>query len=159
MCTFANQQIIEEVIRENVDRGVMFTALDITLEAKRRGGTERHRHMKHAVHQFFAGGGMGTDYTKTLIPIPGAPCPAWLYHQGGAAPATYQPLDRSRFNPAQKGARRSGGGAGHGFGVDKRARICVPVRFLRRVGLQPGDEALVVVDPRKSRLARSSVEP
>jgi bifunctional DNA-binding transcriptional regulator/antitoxin component of YhaV-PrlF toxin-antitoxin module len=157
MCSVANQQIIEGVIREKVDRGEMFTAFDITREARRRGGTERHRHMKPAVHQFFDGGVMGSDYTRTLIAIPGAPCPAWLYHPTGAGPAGYQPLDRSKMNHGTTAARRSG--AGPGYGVDKRARICVPVRFLRRVGLRPGDEAVVVADRTGSGLALTRTRP
>jgi bifunctional DNA-binding transcriptional regulator/antitoxin component of YhaV-PrlF toxin-antitoxin module len=159
MCTFANQQIIEKIICEKVDRREMFTALDVTLEAKRRGGSERHRHLKHAVHQFFAGGGLGADYNRTLIAIPGAPCPAWLYYPNGMGPGTFRPLDRSLMNVGHNGTRRAGGGPGDGYWVDKRARICVPVRFLRRVGLQPGDEAVVVADRRKSRLALTKTAP
>jgi hypothetical protein len=153
MCNTVTLQIIEDVIREKVDRGEMFTAFEISLQAQQRGVTERHRHLKQTIHQYFEGGHMGTVYTRTLIRIPGAPQAAWLYHRTVDDPAVYRPLDRTRMQPARSGARQQAHRTTAGYGVDRRARVCVPVQLLRCAGLRPGDEAVVLVDPRTHTLA------
>jgi hypothetical protein len=146
MCTVANQQIMEQVIREKVGRGEMFTAFEVSLEARGRGGDERHRHMKHVVHQAFTSGLMGTDYTRSLVSIPGGGS-AWLFHRVWDDPGAFLPLARSHSQG--NGHSRNGD---DGYRVDRRARICIPAGLLRRVGLQPGDEALVVASPRTTGL-------
>jgi hypothetical protein len=153
MCDTVTRQILEDVIRGKVDRGEMFTAFEISLEAQQRGVTERHRHLKQAIHQYFEGGHMGGVYTRTLIHIPEAPQAAWLYHRTVDDPALFRPLDRSRMRPARSGAGQRAPRTAAGYGVDRRARVCVPVQLLRRAGLQPGDEAVVLVDRKTHSLA------
>ncbi len=97
MCHLATYATIQDLSAERIACGDMFTAFDLSLEAKRRGISERHRHMKHAVHDYFASGAMGPDYTRTLIGIPGADGPAWLYHRWEDDIQEYQPVDRSSF--------------------------------------------------------------
>jgi hypothetical protein len=143
MCDVATQQLMEQVVRQKLRAGEMFTAFDISMEAKRRGSTERHRHMKHVVHQFFARGDMGNDYTRTLVAIPGAPAKAWLYHPDSANLKDYPPLHK-----------KTRGGT-HGYPVDRRSRLCVPVQWLRRAGFRPGDAAFVTMDSRSGSLVVS----
>jgi hypothetical protein len=95
MCDLTTYATIQDLCGENVARGDMFTAFDLSLEAKRRGISERHRHMKHAVHDYFDIGAMGPEYTRTLIAIPGANAPAWLYHRWEDDIQEYQPVERS----------------------------------------------------------------
>jgi len=97
MCHLATYATIQDLCAERIARGDMFTAFDLSLEAKRRGISERHRHMKHAVHDYFASGAMGPDYTRTLIGIPGADGPAWLYHRWEDDIDAYQPVERANL--------------------------------------------------------------
>lgn len=143
MCDQFSQQLMDDIVAEKVRAGEMFTALDVSREAQRRGCTERHYQIKHVVHECFERGDMGGDYTRTLVRIPGAPIPPWLYHRTTARIRDYGAL------------RRPTRGGGNGCRVDRRSRICVPVRWLRGAGLQPGDAALVSVDPRNSCLVLS----
>src|SRR5260370_13009157 len=95
MCDLATYATIQDLCAERIARGDMFTAFDLSLEAKRRGISERHRHMKHAVHDYFASGAMGPEYTRTLIDIPNADGPAWLYHRWEDDIQEYQPVERA----------------------------------------------------------------
>ena len=155
MCDWATQQLVEQIVQDKCQAEARFTALDVSLEARKRGSTERHRDMKHVVHQCFAQGAMGPGYQRTLIAIPGAPARAWLYHQVVDDPNDYQPLDRSTF-PRR---RANGTGADGAYHVDKRLRICVPVRFLRRAGLRPGENVLAVAASRSRRLLLTRTAP
>jgi hypothetical protein len=158
MCDILSQRTVEEVIREKVDRGEMFTAFEVSLEAQKRGVAERHRHLKHVVHQCFESGQMGGFYTRTLTLIPGAPQAAFLFHRTADDPAAFRPLDRSPANPLGLGTGRRVKSAA-GYGVDRRARVCVPVQLLRRAGMRPGDEAVVLVNRNRQRLALSKTRP
>ena len=59
MCDWATQQLVEQVVQDRCRRAEMFTALDISLEVKRQGSRQRHRHMKTVVHRCFERGDMG----------------------------------------------------------------------------------------------------
>lgn len=133
MCNAATIQMIEEVCEEKVKAGEMFTAYDVSQEVRRRGGNDRHRNMKRHVHDFHCRGLMGGEYTRTLVSIPGAKAKAYLYHQSSDDPTLYQPQPRRR---ARDGAYRA----------DRRARLCIPVYWLRSAGLLPGTEAFVTSD-------------
>jgi hypothetical protein len=159
MCDAATQQLIEQVLQEKVQRGEMFTALDVSLETQKRGVQERHRNMRQVVHQYFEGGYMGSHYTRTLVSIPGAPSAAWLYHLTSDQPANFQPLSRAGMNNRSQRARKASNPATDGYSIDRRARVCVPVRLLRQAGFQPGDEAYVIVDGGSQGLALSKTCP
>ena len=97
MCDLGTYATIQDLCGERVAGGDMFTAFDLSMEAQRRGIRERHRHMKHAVHDYFDSGAMGPEYTRTLIAIPGADAPAWLYHRWEDDIQEYRPVERSSF--------------------------------------------------------------
>jgi hypothetical protein len=147
MCDSATIQIIEEVVEEKVRAGEMFTAFDISLEVKKRGGTDRHRHMKRIVHDYHDRGLMGAGYTRTLITIPGAKAQAYLYYHKSDDPSAYK---------AQLRRRR---GSDSGFRADRRARLCVPVYWLRAVGLLPGKQAYVASDTSSHALVLTRDKP
>ena len=87
----ALQTVIEAVVNDKVQAGEMFTAYDVTKEVRNRGHRERHNNMKQVVHDYYGRGLMGSDYTRTLIPIQGAPVPAFLYHRYTDDPTSYNP--------------------------------------------------------------------
>ena len=104
----ATQSRIDEIVAQWVREGKMFTAFEVSLEVKKRGGQERHRNMREYVHEtIFRLGIERGDYSRTLMDV-GAPEQAWVYHTIASNPYDYVPLDRTgpqtglfggRFNP------------------------------------------------------------
>jgi hypothetical protein len=155
MCDRATQQLVEQIVQEKCQAGRMFTAFDVSVEARQRGTRERHRDMKEVVHRCFDQGAMGPAYQRILIRIAGVPARAWLYHHSQDDPSTYQALDRSKFRATAKRSRHGRGS----YHVDKRARICVPVQFLRQAGVKPGEEVLALASRQDRRLLLSKTRP
>jgi hypothetical protein len=149
MSDVATYQMVEEICAEMVKARKMFTAFDVSREARQRGTTERHRNMKQAVHDYFERGDMGADYDRLLVAIPGVSRKAWLYYLRSDDPALYQPQ-------AVQAARKSRGGNLSGCHVDRRARVCVPVRWVRQAGLHPGDSVYVLPDQSSKCLVLTS---
>lgn len=137
------EQIVEDLTLEKVALGHMFTAFDISMFAKKeKGMTERHRNVKHVVHELFVGGQMA-GYDRTLIDIPGAPEKAFLYHPAGEDISKYNPKDRSTFptpcgitvtpsTPTLPAATTSA--PKPGFKVDRRGRLCVRNSLTKKLG-------------------------
>ncbi len=90
MVDAALTQVIESVTSDKVQAGEMFTAYDVSKEVQKRGHRERHNNMKVVVHDYYVRGAMGADYTRTLIPVAGAPTPPFVYHRNTDDPTTYQ---------------------------------------------------------------------
>jgi retron-type reverse transcriptase len=89
MADAATQQLVWQVVQALLQAGTMFTAYDVTLEARRRGGNVRHQDVRDLVHEFFEAGRMGAAYNRTLIDV-GAPSKPWLYHRFADDPTTYR---------------------------------------------------------------------
>jgi hypothetical protein len=155
MCDWATQQLVEQIVQEKCQAGEMFTAFDVSVEAKKRGSRERHRDMRAVVHACFEQGIMGPAYQRNRITIPGAAAKAWLYYHYQSDPYTYQAMDRSHL-PTKRGHLASQNGA---YQVDKRARICVPARLLRQAGFRPGENVLVVAAARAKYLLLTRQQP
>ena len=95
MCDSNSQLLIDQVIQGKVDQKQSFTAFDVSLEVKRRGGKERHRDMKSYIHQAMETHVDFGDYNKSSIPIVGGNPPyAVLYYHSSVDPSTYHQLDR-----------------------------------------------------------------
>lgn len=90
MADAATQQLIDQIVQERVQAGAMFTAYDITLEARRRGGNVRHNDVRDLVHEFFEQGRMGAAYKRSTVDV-GAPTRPFLYHRFDADTRSYQP--------------------------------------------------------------------
>lgn len=146
MCDIASMQIAEEVIQDQVKAGAMFTAYDVSREARARGSAERHRDLKQVTHAAFARGEMGADYTRTLIRIPGVKAPAWLYH-------------RTQDDPQSYGAAQGQPPTRPGRAVDGRLRLCVPSRPLRHAGFTPGDSVWITADPQQQCVVLTRKKP
>ncbi|MAE81296.1 MAG: hypothetical protein CMB80_01080 [Flammeovirgaceae bacterium] len=90
MCTPQNESIVSDVIDEFVDSGKPFTAFDVTSEAKKRGATERHVHLKGVVHARYGNGQLqSAGYNRTLVDI-GTPVKPWLYYLDGTDHSKYE---------------------------------------------------------------------
>lgn len=83
---------IDDVVCEWINDEKMFSAFEVSIESKKRGANERHRNMKHYVHQSIAENADGA-YSRTLLDV-GAPVQAWVYHPLNANPFLYRPLKR-----------------------------------------------------------------
>jgi hypothetical protein len=172
MCTPQNSQIIDTVVKEFLDRGQAFTAFEVSLEAKKRGATERHRDMKNYIHQCpvlndemeFG------NYDKTLVHVGnegGQPLQAFLYHPKSYDASTYKPLERKGGSsqpaavPSVPALAASTAGAVNGSGaaaldpdepddgsyaVDYRNRLMIPTKFLRGMSATPGELVHVYAD-------------
>lgn len=81
--------VVESVVDEKVLAGELFTAHDITLEIRQRGHRAGHGEIRDAVHDYYARGGLGVAYSRTIISISGNGNP-FLYHRGADDPSTYQ---------------------------------------------------------------------
>ena len=162
MCTPQNSQIIDTVIKEFLDRGQAFTAFEVSLEAKKRGATERHRDMKNYIHQC---AGLNDemefgDYSKTLVSVGnegGQPLQAFLYHPKSYDASTYKPLERKGGAPPTPtpalpalAASTTPNGTGTAvldpdepddgsYAVDYRNRLMIPTKFLRGISANPGE--------------------
>src|SRR2546423_7896024 len=86
----ATEQLVRQIVQAKVQAGEMFTAFDVTQEARRRGSQARHGDVKDVVHDCFQQGLMGATYQRTLINI-GAPTQPFLYHRFDADPRSYRP--------------------------------------------------------------------
>ncbi|MCI0455946.1 MAG: reverse transcriptase family protein [Gemmataceae bacterium] len=90
MADAATQRLVDQIVQEKIQAGAMFTAYDITLEARRRGGTVRHQDVRDLVHEFYEQGRLGAAYNRTLIDV-GAPTRPFLYHRFSDDPNSYRP--------------------------------------------------------------------
>ncbi len=170
MCTAATQTLLEGIIEEKVLAGEMFTAFDVSMESKARGETERHRSIKHVVHDYYEGGRFPTDYTRTLLNV-GAPEQAFVYHRTVDDPTTYkskytggkvqspqkQQTVKAATPPAPVNvisvvtpAQNDGGAALPGGAVaraDARGTVLIPADVVRKAGFQPKANVSVYGDP------------
>lgn len=89
MCTMTNANIVEDVIQDWVAKNQMFTAYDVTTQAKSNGADEQHYQMKGIVHDNWAYGFFSrNNYDRTLIDV-GDKIQPWLYHPIGADISSY----------------------------------------------------------------------
>lgn len=81
--------LIDQIVEEHVQASTMFTAYDVTLEARKRGGNVRHNEARDRVHELFQRGLMGAAYQRTTIDV-GAPTKPFLYHHYTTDPNQYK---------------------------------------------------------------------
>src|ERR1035437_6531224 len=88
MCTTAETDAIEKTVQDKVSKGEMFTAFDITKEARTTSGLKmRHSDVKFDVHN--AVSRIADSYLRTPISIPGVPDRPFLYYPQGSDPNSY----------------------------------------------------------------------
>jgi hypothetical protein len=79
--------VVEKIVDEKVQANEMFTAHDVTLEARNRGHRAFHNEVRDAVHDYYGRGGLGVAYARTNISVPGGN--PYLYHPTTSDPSTY----------------------------------------------------------------------
>lgn len=79
--------VVEQIVDGKVQANEMFTAHDVTLEARNRGHKAYHNEVRDAVHDYYSRGGMGVAYTRTNISVPGGQ--PYLYHRLVDDPQSY----------------------------------------------------------------------
>lgn len=183
MCMFVNE--IEQVVQDKVQKGELFTAFDVTKAVRQqvgRGTNVPHHEVKSEVHNLFANGQMGSDYTRTLgcLPLAGGVPQPWIYHRNTDNAANYgsgipqlapvaAPTAASTVIPVpavtndgtdpdstDDGVNKTPDGV---YRTDARDTLCVPKSLLTAVGLNPGDEAYVSSDPLAGCVVVSKSQP
>lgn len=79
--------VTESIVDEKVIANEPFTAYDITVEVRSRGHRIGHKEVKDAVHDYYARGGFGVAYSRTIISIFGEN--PYLYHRIKDDPSSY----------------------------------------------------------------------
>jgi len=175
---------IDEVVGEWTGDRKLFTAFEVSIEAKSRGVNERHRNMKDHVHGAIARIGSSHSYTRTLMDV-GAQVQAWVYHHTSDNPYTYRPLDRGNTRqraaapataapspnaaPVYQGLRNpvpltAGAGSPRNnndgvCGTDSQGRVTITSAMLTRMDIEAGETAIVVCDAanKEIRITRPTI--
>jgi hypothetical protein len=164
MCDFATLQVIEQVTQDKTQNGQLFTAHDITRAVRAqvgRGTNVPHREVRQEVHNLFANGQFGADYTRSLANLPGINPQPWVYHRNTDDPSTYVSAlagpnalpvaaDPASLIGVMQGANDNDDAVNKlpngSFQVDGRDTLCLPANLCRDAGLQPRTEAFVAHD-------------
>lgn len=156
---FGTLQVVETVVFEKCQAGDLFTAYDITKEVRNRvgrGTSVLHNDVKQEVHNMFANGQMGADYTRNLgnLSLPAGVSQPWVYHRttddvvnygqnAAAGQSTPPPSLQVSGDDNDDGVNKTSDGY---YRVDARETLCVPKAMLAAIGLNPADEAYVSAD-------------
>jgi bifunctional DNA-binding transcriptional regulator/antitoxin component of YhaV-PrlF toxin-antitoxin module len=100
MCDSKSLSILSSVVDEFVQQDKLFTAFEVTLEAKKRGLTLRHRDVKNDIHKLLQPYVSQGLYLTELRDV-GAAEKATVYFPDGTNVSNYAPLPRggsSRFD-------------------------------------------------------------
>ena len=80
MANAKDRQVVEQVVQSRVAAGAMFTAYDITVQARAQGARIRHGEARDIVHNMFNNGTMGASYQRSVVDIGIATNP-FVYHR------------------------------------------------------------------------------
>ncbi len=111
MADAATRLRVQQIVLNRIASGSMFTAYDITVEARKQGLQLRHEEGKDIVHEMFQTGVMGASYNRSVVDV-GAQVKPFVYHrfdvdpQGygspeGGAPAKGSPSQGSQSQSSQ----------------------------------------------------------
>lgn len=169
MLDFSTVQVVEQTVAEKTQAGELFTAHDVTKAVRAkvgRGVNVSHNDVKQEVHNLFANGQMGSDYSRNLANLPGVPVQPWVYHRttddpasygtGTVTPAVPAPVNVvvAVTNQPDDGVNQTKDGT---YKVDARETLCLPATLLRDAGLNAGDTANVLVDALAGQVAVAAV--
>jgi len=88
MIDAATRLRVQQIVLGKIAAGEMFTAFDITLEARKLGIQLRHDEGKEIVHELFQTGVMSASYNRSVIDL-GAQVKPFLYHRFDMDPQAY----------------------------------------------------------------------
>lgn len=161
MCSIATRQLIENSIQGFIGKRNPFTAFDVTKDIRSKGGShERHNELKKEVHQIFDDGQM-QDYNRSLVRLPSAPGPAFLYHPPEVDPNSYVAGTATPQTVVQAQPSATSGCSGAqanqvvttvddddddgALSQQGKGFIRIPVSLVRAIGLKGGDQANIRV--------------
>lgn len=113
------EQVVKQILQEKTQAGEMFTAFDVTQEARKRSVKARHNTIRDVVHACHQGGELGAAYNRTSINLTNGQT-AFLYHRFDADPYSYPNAVRPSapvFKP--KAPKPTGGGSSSPSGPKK----------------------------------------
>lgn len=153
------QTLIQSVVDQFVQEDRLFTAYDVTKEARTKTRTNiRHPEAKQEVHRLMEPYVNRGLFKKAPINIPGVHEAPFLYFPDRADPSTYRPggtqatgrfaqLGSLQPPPALPAASSDDDDDDElkGQEPDGRGRICVPAHLVRDLGLRSGMTAFVHV--------------
>lgn len=171
MCDQPTLDLIQETVDEKIDRNVMFTAFEVSLEVKdkcRKNGLNvpSHSNIKADIHNAISNY-LSTGIVSRRLQEVGAPSPAYVYYPPGSNPDNYVPLTRMDGPKQQVTAQapvaldvatssqqtsvnvandNDGDCQATGLVPDSRGTLCIPNYLAKMVGLTPGDTAYVTED-------------
>jgi hypothetical protein len=153
--------LVAQVVEENVDNEVLFTAWDVTLaanaKAKKQGiDGERHKNIKRKVHEIMNDYVFDGTYLRTYGDAgENRDVQAFIYHPVGTDIEDYLSSKRTVAvnvkTPVTKApiAKKAKDLAIAGRAVpDNRGRICVPAKVVREAGYMNGDTVSVLFGPK-----------
>lgn len=144
-----SQTIIESIVSRKVASSLLFTAHDITVEARTQT-QERisHQDAKDYIHELMQPLMLANSYRRELIDVGLAVAP-WLYLPFFASATSYanNRAAASQPSPAPMAplVHRMRTARIRGQSPDGRGRICVPSDYVRQIGLKEGQLAFVFV--------------
>jgi antitoxin component of MazEF toxin-antitoxin module len=162
MCDQATQTAVTDAANDFISQNKMFTAYDVTRKVRAMNVNVFHKDVREVVRDMFSTGQM-QNYSKRLMPIPSSPNPAFVYHPVTDDPANYDPLCNLPGNQASSKSTATATPAPvtpastpdadddddsddvSTIKVDRQGDgfIRVPARYMRAVGVKPGDEVSV----------------
>jgi hypothetical protein len=151
-----SQVLVDSVVSQKVSANALFTAYDVTLEARGRT-TERlvHQDVKDRVHELMQNILFMGAYKKELIDV-GTPVQPWLYLPVHASSHTYLVSScPTPTAPSPSVAHRIRAIRQRGQNPDGRGRICVPADYVRQLGLSQGMSAYVSARSGKIKIVSS----
>ena len=164
MCTAQSLNIIWKVVDQKLQRRDMFTAYEVSEEARRNGMAERYGIVKKQVHRMIQNSiasSVGINYERTLIDIDDEKGQAILYYPSECDPAVYIPMTGEV--PASIDATAPAGAAipagvtmpagtaiptgspAPATTCDKYGRYCIRANVVRDAGFSVGDTVRVEV--------------
>jgi len=79
-----NVKLIEDVVSEFVQGQIMFTAYNVSIEVRKRGGDQRHLILRETIHETVQRVAFPAGYDQSLITMPGAAERPFLFYPLGA---------------------------------------------------------------------------
>lgn len=162
MGDFVSDITIREVVADLVDNNKLFTAYDVSKAVQAKGIRRSHTAMRDDVHKVIAELGAG-KYSRTLLDVAQG-AQAWVYHPVNESPYQYVTLPGTTpaaiavVSPPITAATPAGIPDGT-YGTDARGRLCIPVKFVSDIAVNPGKQVMVVADNNRLTIQRRPIDP
>lgn len=147
--TAEKQIVVETIVDEFVNKGLMFTAFDVTKEARKRNIDDNHYNLKNYIHKMFQE--LSTrGYSRSLFVFPNNTS-AWVYHPSSKDYIEYDPNaihQEENISTAQSNMQfvtnfqKKTVDYEHRF-VDNNNRLLISRKFIKQLNANPGDKIYI----------------